>query len=110
MCGAAQVCVENDMRHENYIILTFSRNHIKDHTLEVLLHGIKHDHPKLINEAARAALFTPVLQIVERLPLTWVIPWVITKSLSGVTLFFLTKKKYTDQVQRNGQRPNFRRG
>jgi len=49
---------------------------VHDHPLEIFYHAIKYYNPVLIDKAATFIAFNPVLEVVEKLPRNYGLPWV----------------------------------
>jgi hypothetical protein len=54
-----------------------SRAFLPKHASEILAHASRHDYPKLIQEAASCLIRTEAVEVIEHLPSSYVVPWVI---------------------------------
>jgi len=61
-----------------FSMANWTRHFIPEHPLEILVHAIKHDYPKLIDEVAPLLILHPQVPMMEKLPLDLLLPWVRT--------------------------------
>ncbi|KAG6828852.1 hypothetical protein H0H87_000603 [Tephrocybe sp. NHM501043] len=54
----------------------YTRNHLKDHPAEILVHGLKHGIRKLVARTAPLLLHSPLEYLLPHLPDRFLIPWV----------------------------------
>ncbi|CAA7269261.1 unnamed protein product [Cyclocybe aegerita] len=67
--------------------VTRLRHYTPQHPLETLVHGIKHDYPKLIDTAAPHLIMSPLVAICEKLPLVCIVPWLRFYSYTREAIF-----------------------
>ena len=60
------------------------RNFLPQHAPEILVHAVKHDYPRLISATLPHFARAPLIPVMEKLPLSYLLPWV---------RFFSLKKK-----------------
>ncbi|KAF8875337.1 hypothetical protein CPB84DRAFT_1966756 [Gymnopilus junonius] len=58
-----------------FVCQTRLRETIPLHAIDVLLHGLMHDYDSLINESALRLVRSDVIQVAERLPNHYIVPW-----------------------------------
>ncbi|KAF9525262.1 hypothetical protein CPB83DRAFT_859784 [Crepidotus variabilis] len=56
-----------------YPCVTGLNRFIREYPIDILTHGLKHDYPKLIDEAAQHLLFSPPIPTVEKVPATFIL-------------------------------------
>ncbi|KAF9565896.1 hypothetical protein CPC08DRAFT_683254 [Agrocybe pediades] len=59
-----------------WICETRLRERIKEHALKILLHGIKHDYPDLINESSLQLALRPIVLVARELSPNQILPWI----------------------------------
>ena len=52
------------------------RQLVSTHAAEVMAHGIKHDYPSLVNAALPFLARRPLVEVLEKLPTQYYLPWV----------------------------------
>ena len=66
-------------------LLHVFRNFLPQHAPEILVHAIKHDYPRLISATLPHFARLPLIPVMEKLPLLYLVPW--------VCFFFLEEEK-----------------